>query len=91
MKITAKLGDEEPWRIERLSEVAKQCPPNVVGLHDHEGTLSVNWSSLPTIADLTLVVQAWCYQNEISLYHFLNEEPLDVETMRYNPFVETLA
>ena len=57
-ELTANRSDEEPWRIERLREVAKECPPNVIGLHDHKGTLAVNWSSAPTIADLTAVVQA---------------------------------
>jgi hypothetical protein len=85
-KLTAYRSDEEPWRIERLNEVAKECPPNVIGLHDHKGTLSVNWSSTPTIAELTAVVQAWCDQNEYSIDHWLNAAPLEVETMGYDPF-----
>jgi hypothetical protein len=90
-ELTANRSDEEPWRIERLNEVAKECPPNVIGLHDHKGTLAVNWSSAPTIADLTAVVQAWCDQSEYSIDHYLNSEPLAVETMGYSPFAEAVA
>jgi hypothetical protein len=86
-ELTANRSDEEPWRIERLREVAKECPPNVIGLHDHKGTLAVNWSSAPSIADLTAVVQAWCDQNEREIDHYLNAAPLAVETMGYEPFV----
>lgn len=86
-ELTANRSDEEPWRIERLEKVAKECPPNVIGLHDHKGTLAVNWSTLPTIADLTAVVQAWCDQNERAIDHYLNAAPLAVETMGYDPFV----
>jgi hypothetical protein len=91
MKITAHRSDEEPSRIERLNKVAKECPPSVIGLHDHKGTLSVNWSSTPTIAEVAAVVQAWCDQNEYSIDHYLNAEPLAVETMGYSPFAEAAA
>jgi hypothetical protein len=90
-ELTANRSDEEPWRIERLNEVAKECPPNVIGLHDHKGTLAVNWSTLPTIADLTAVVQAWSDQSEYSIDHYLNAAPLAVETMGYDPFVTEAA
>ena len=74
MKISAYRGDEETWRIERLEEVAKRCPSNVLALHDRKGNLSVNWATMPTIEDLTAVVQAWCDQNEYSIDHYLNND-----------------
>jgi hypothetical protein len=90
MKISAYRGDEETWRIERLEEVAKRpLPPNVIALRDHKGILSVTWSSLPTIEDLTAVVQAWGYQNEWLIEHFLNDEPL-TEVTGHSPW-ETAA
>jgi hypothetical protein len=86
--ITANRSDEEPWRIERLNKVTKRfMPRNVIALRDHKGILSVNWSSLPTIEDLTAVVQAWGYQNEWLIQHLLNDEPL-TDVIGHSPWEE---
>jgi hypothetical protein len=61
---------------ERLAVVAKRCPAKVIALHDHKGTLSVNWLSTPTIGELTEVIQAWFLQNEIWLEHYVCGVPL---------------
>src|SRR6516165_2314675 len=55
---------DESWRIERLQQIARRCPKNVIGLHDHKGLLSVNWLTPPTIRELTEVVLAWASHNE---------------------------
>jgi hypothetical protein len=84
--LSANRSDEEPWRIERLEEVVKRfLPPNIIALRDHKGILSVDWSSLPTIEDLTAVVQAWCDQNEWLIDHYLNGEPL-TEVTGHSPW-----
>jgi hypothetical protein len=79
---------EESWRIERLQEVARHCPKNVIGLHDHKGTLSVNWLTPPTVRELSQVVQAWAYHNEEAIDHYLVGVAWDVESMGYDPFGE---
>ena len=50
----ALTAHREQSRIKRLEEVARRRPPNVLALHNHKGTLSVNWATMPTIANLTL-------------------------------------
>ena len=88
----ALTAHREQSRIKRLEEVAKRCPPNVLALHDHKGTLSVNWATMPTIADLTLVIQAWCDQNEYSIDHYLNnDEVLAADTDYCTTFEEAIA
>jgi hypothetical protein len=74
--ITAHRSDEEPWRLDRLHEVAKDCPTNVIGLRDDEGILSVNWATLPTIGDISAVVRAWCWQSEHLIDHYLKNEAI---------------
>jgi hypothetical protein len=72
VRLTAyRADDDEPWRIERLREVAVRCPKKVIGLHDHQGTLSVNWLTPPSIEDLTKVIQAWSFQYEYRLEHYV--------------------
>jgi hypothetical protein len=71
MMLTANRSDEEPWRIVRLTEVAKSCPKKVIALHDHKGTLSVNWLTTPNIEELTEVVQAWALKGEWLLEHYV--------------------
>jgi hypothetical protein len=85
MKLDCYRRDES-WRIERLQEVARCCPKNVIGLHDHKGMLSVNWLTPPTIRELSLVVRAWTYQYEEAIDHYLVGAPFDVESSGYDPF-----
>jgi hypothetical protein len=79
---------DESWRIERLQQIARRCPKNVIGLHDHKGLLSVNWLTPPTIRELTEVVLAWASQNEREIDHYLLGAELDVQTIGYDPFTE---
>jgi hypothetical protein len=70
---TADQQDEEPWRIERLKEVASVLGDlGILRLHDHEGTLSVHWLSRPKPEDLGRVREAWARQNELHSEHYVD-------------------
>jgi hypothetical protein len=87
MKLTAyRADDDEPWRIERLREVAVRCPRKVIALHDHKGTLSVNWLTPPSIEELTEVIQAWSFHYEYCLEHYVIGFPLSAEVSGPCPF-----
>jgi hypothetical protein len=88
MQLGCYRRDTESWRIERLQEVARRCPKNVIGLHDHKVLLSVNWLTPPTIRELTEVVLAWASHNEREIDHYLVGAELDVQSIGYSPFAE---
>lgn len=71
IEITANREDEEPWRIERLNDVAKYVYKNfgeleIFGLHDYKGDLTVIWKKLPTNIEKKYLEAAWEAQNEIA-------------------------
>jgi hypothetical protein len=84
IRLTA--NDDEPWRIDRLRKVARGCPRSVLALHDHKGTLFVNWSAPPKLRELTEVVQAWAAQNEVNIEHYVCGAEYDVESQFDNPY-----
>jgi hypothetical protein len=86
MMLTAYRSNDEPWRIDRLAEVAKSCPRKVIGLHDHKGNLSVNWLTTPNIEELTEVIQAWALKGEWSLEHYVVGLELWAPYSGVNPF-----
>ena len=74
IQCTAYRQEEEPWRIERLQEVASALGGlRIRRLHDRKGTLSVDWFSRPKPEDLERVRQAWARQNEPDSKHFVDE------------------
>jgi hypothetical protein len=86
--LTAYREQDEPWRIERLKTVAQDCAGTVLALHDHKGTLSINWSAPPKINDLTAMVQAWALQGEWSINHYVCGAEIAIDCGDANPFVQ---
>ncbi|WP_445488539.1 hypothetical protein [Rhodopseudomonas sp. RCAM05734] len=91
MKITANRSDEEPGRITRLEQVqdtiaAKKLRTAVLALHDHKGTLYVDWATIPRTEDLSAVLQIWSDQNEVHSNHSVKGQPLIWDVGGYNPF-----
>ena len=71
IEITANREDEEPWRIERLNDVAKYVYKSLgelefSGLHDHKGNLTVTWKKHPTNTEKEHFETAWEAQNELA-------------------------
>ena len=87
--LTAYRADEEPHRIERLQEVAVRCPQLVIGLHDHKGCLSVNWSAPPMTTELIAVIDAWADQGEHDSNHYLRGRLFVEDIGDCPPFEET--
>jgi hypothetical protein len=77
--LSAYNGVSEWGRIERLADVAKQCPPTVTALHDHKGLLSVNWQRQPTPREMAKVIQAWADQCEYAVNHYVRGRVLHEE------------
>ena len=48
----------------------------ISGLHDHKGTLFVNWTTLPSTTQLITTVDAWAAEGELSTNHFVKSKPL---------------
>ena len=76
--LSANRADEEPWRIDRLREVRDRLAraycnptPKLLALHDHKGTLSVNWLTPPRTEELGAVIKAWRAENEILSNHYI--------------------
>jgi hypothetical protein len=90
MKITANRSDEEPGRIDRLEEVRDELVAKgvriVKALHDHKGTLYVDWASMPSTEQLATVIKIWDAQNEPHSNHTVNGKPLVWDVGGTNPF-----
>jgi hypothetical protein len=86
IRLTAYREADEPARIKRLREVAADCPASVLALHDHKGTLAVNWLAPPSLREVTAVVQAWAAQDETGVDHFVCGMPYDVQAFARSPF-----
>ncbi|MDH2400145.1 hypothetical protein QCM77_09330 [Bradyrhizobium sp. SSUT18] len=89
-KITANRQDEEPSRIDRLNRLAEvlltKGVTKIIGLHDHKGTLYVNWSATPSTSELTTVISAWAAEYEPHSNHAVNGRPLVSDVGGDNPF-----
>ncbi len=93
MKITANRADEEPFRIERLERIrdvleAKSVSNLVSAIHDHKGTLYVNWTQHPSTSQLLVATDAWAAEREPLSNHYVNGMPLLWDVGGYNPFGE---
>jgi hypothetical protein len=90
MKITANRSDEEPDRITRLEEVRDALSAKgiraVKALHDHKGTLYVDWSSTPSTEQLVIVIKIWEDLHEPHSNHVVNGRPLVWDVGGTNPF-----
>jgi hypothetical protein len=74
---------DEPSRMRRMrrvvSHVLHHSPGTlafILALHDHKGTLSVNWRTRPSPSALVAVVSAWKAESEYSTNHFVCSQPL---------------
>ena len=73
--VTAYRGDEEPWRLVRVSKLAEQLPPvvrsKVRELCDHKGTVVVRWAVTPTPLDRRAVKREWRALDENEVHHIV--------------------
>jgi hypothetical protein len=89
---TATYADDEPWRIERLGEVVQAIDSSrslcggIVGLHDHKGTLYVNFNARPATQQVVAVAKIWADLNELHLNVYENGLPLTSDVLGFNPF-----
>jgi hypothetical protein len=90
IELTANGGEiERQWRLERLQAVANQCADKglpISQLHDHKGSLCVNWTCVPRVEQLVAVVLFWNRQAEYQSLHFANGKLLLADHESYNPF-----
>ena len=70
--------EDEPERLNRLARVvrhvARYSPGTLaylIALHDHEGILSVNWRTSPSLTALAAVVKAWEAEHECTSNHYV--------------------
>lgn len=77
MKLTAYNQDTESNRIERLertrqwAERRMGAPLPILALHDHKGTLYVNWRATPRTDELFAVLLAWQKESECFSNHYV--------------------
>lgn len=60
--VSASLGDEEPWRLERAGRVAVAAERrglSIWGLHDNNGRLSASFVFTPTPSNVALLCSLW--------------------------------
>jgi hypothetical protein len=76
--LSAYRADTEPSRIDRLRSLCDRLAraycdptPKLLGLHDHKGTLSVNWLMPPRTEELGEVIKAWEAENELLSNHYI--------------------
>jgi hypothetical protein len=91
IKITANRQGEEPHRLDRLKEVAAAVEnathfSKVIALHDHKGSLYVNFDQQPSMSDVLAVAKAWEQQNEHEMNVYVRNEPLIWDVGGMNPF-----
>lgn len=91
IKLSAYNGDKEPTRIERLNDVAeaiteKKHITKVVALHDHKGTLHVNFSGRPMTSDIVAISRIWSGHAEWAMNIYHQAIPVCVDTLGDNPF-----
>ncbi|MGN6308606.1 MAG: hypothetical protein ACTHNN_03510 [Xanthobacteraceae bacterium] len=90
IKLTANCQDEEHERIQRLERVAKAVQEKhltkIIALHDHKGTLYVNWSSRPSTQEILNIVAIWSDEAEHHSNHAINGMPLLADVLGDNPF-----
>jgi hypothetical protein len=74
-------GSEREGCILRLTRVVRAIRANdtgvlcrIIALHDHEGLLSVNWRTQPSMTALATVVNAWEKESECSSNHYVRSQ-----------------
>jgi len=82
-------NDHETGRLERLGRVreaieAKRLP--VIAIHDHKGTLYVNWQERPTTTQVVDTMGMWTANAEYQVNHYVNGRELLVDIESHNPF-----
>jgi hypothetical protein len=91
IELSAHNQETERSRISRLQEIADQCIQHdlpVGALHDHKGSLHVNWTQPPRTEQLVEVVRFWHDQAEHQTLHYVNGKLLIADHESHNPFVE---
>jgi hypothetical protein len=82
-------NDHETGRLERLGKVrqaieAKSLP--VIAIHDHKGTLYVNWRETPTTTQVVETVRMWADNAEYQVNHYVIGRELVLDVESHNPF-----
>jgi hypothetical protein len=82
-------NDYEDGRIERLEAVSaelieKKLP--ILAIHDHKGTLYVNWSKKPRTSQVVEVMDIWAKHAEYMANHYFNGAPFILDVFGDNPF-----
>jgi hypothetical protein len=89
IKLSAHNQETERWRLDRLQAVANQCADKglpISQLHDHKGSLYVNWTCVPFTEQLVGVVRFWSGQAEYQSLHYVNGKLFLADHESYNPF-----
>jgi hypothetical protein len=90
--LSANRQDEEPRRLERLRKVSVALfdldfrPGLILALHDHKGTLHVNWARQPSVRLLAEVAKAWNDAGELYSNHYIKGQPWLIDVDGANPF-----
>jgi hypothetical protein len=82
-------NDHEEGRLDRLDGVraeiaAKRLP--VIALHDHKGTLNVNWSETPRTEQVMEVMAIWRNNSEYLGNHYVRGKKLILDVEGDSPF-----
>jgi hypothetical protein len=59
-------------RLRETERLIGQLP--ILSLHDHKGTLSVNWARPPTTLELLHVAKCWHCEKEWNAIHYVEGE-----------------
>ena len=75
-QIALSAYEDTPWRLVRLAKVLAGCPEETVrllhGLHDHKGTLEIDWKSPPELLHCRALIDLWATQCEYCWQHLVN-------------------
>jgi hypothetical protein len=75
-RIVLSAYEAAPHGIQRLARVVAGCPSTTLelmqGLHDHKGTLTIDWRSLPSSSHRGIMVDLWAEQCEYCWEHLVD-------------------
>ena len=94
IKLSAHHQEIEQSRISRLRDLADECAKKdfpIGEMHDHKGTLHVNWTEAPRTEQLVEVVRLWRAQAEHQSSHYVNGKLLIADYESHNPFADTTS
>jgi hypothetical protein len=91
MKLTAIDSAGKHSRMARLKRLQRKLEtnkvaPSISAIHDHKGTLCVNWTCRPAPSDLVVVTDLWAREGEHASNHYVNDVQLVGDVGGMNPF-----